>query len=91
MGGYSQAGGDGGCVAGLSVVWCARSGSGRCDVFLVGRCRTDVEIWSSSWTEVSCYETACLVQRCVDELVMRGMWNEHRQDSNTPPLRDMML
>ena len=33
-------GGDGGCVAGLSVVWCARSGSERCAVFLVGRCRT---------------------------------------------------
>ena len=27
--GFSRAGGDGGCVAGLSVVWCARSGSER--------------------------------------------------------------
>ena len=35
--GFSRAGGDGGCVAGLSVVWCARSGSERCAVFLVGR------------------------------------------------------
>ena len=26
VGGFSRAGGDGGCVAGLSVVWCARSG-----------------------------------------------------------------
>ena len=33
-------GGDGGCVAGLSVVWCARSGSERYAVFLVGRFRT---------------------------------------------------
>ena len=33
-------GGDGGCVARLSVVRCARSGSERCAVFLVGRCRT---------------------------------------------------
>ena len=33
-------GGDGGCVTGLSVVWCARSGSERCAVFLVGRFRT---------------------------------------------------
>ena len=40
VGGFSRAGGDGGCVAGLSVVWCARSGSERCAVFLVGRCRT---------------------------------------------------
>ena len=40
VGGYSRAGGDRGCVAGLSVVWCARSGCGRCTVFPVGRCRT---------------------------------------------------
>ena len=31
-----------------------------------------VEIWSSSWTDASCYETACLIQSCVDELVLRG-------------------
>ena len=31
-----------------------------------------VEIWSSSWTDASCYETACLIQSCVDELAMRG-------------------
>ena len=30
VGGLSRAGGDGGCVAGLSVVWCARFGSARC-------------------------------------------------------------
>ena len=39
VGGFSRAGGDGGCVAGLSVVWCARSGCGRCALFPVGRCR----------------------------------------------------
>ena len=33
--GFSLAGGDGGCVHGLSVVWCARSGRERCSVFLV--------------------------------------------------------
>ena len=33
-------GGDGGCVGGLSVVWCARSGCERCAIFPVGRCRT---------------------------------------------------
>ena len=27
-----------------------------------------VEIWSSSWTDASYYETACLIQSCVDEL-----------------------
>ena len=32
----------------------------------------NVEIWSCSWTDASCYETACLIQRCVDELAMRG-------------------
>ena len=31
-----------------------------------------VEIWSSSWTDASCYETTCIVQSCVDELAMRG-------------------
>ena len=31
-----------------------------------------VEIWSSSWTDASCYETACLLQSCVDALAMRG-------------------
>ena len=30
----------GGCVAGLSIVWCTRSGCERCAVFPVGRCRT---------------------------------------------------
>ena len=30
VGDSSRAGGDGGCVAGLSVVWCARSGWVRC-------------------------------------------------------------
>ena len=34
VGGFSRAGGDGGCVAGLSVVWCACSGSERHAVFL---------------------------------------------------------
>ena len=33
---YSRAGGDGGCVADLYVVWRARSGCGRCALFLVG-------------------------------------------------------
>ena len=40
VGGLSRAGGDGGCVAALSVVWCARFGCGRCALFPVGRCRT---------------------------------------------------
>ena len=40
LGGYSRAGGDGGCVPGLSVVQCAHSGCGRCAIFPVGRCRT---------------------------------------------------
>ena len=31
-----------------------------------------VEVWSSSWTDASCYETACLIQSCVDELAIRG-------------------
>ena len=30
------------------------------------------EVWSSSWTDASCYETACLIQSCVDEHAMRG-------------------
>ena len=37
--GLSRAGGDGD-DAGLSVVWCARFGCGRCALFPVGRCRT---------------------------------------------------
>ena len=32
-----------------------------------------VENWSTSWTDASCYETACLIHSCVDELAMRGM------------------
>ena len=40
VGGSSRAGSDGGCVAGLSVVWCARLGCGRCALFPVRRCRT---------------------------------------------------
>ena len=40
VGGSSRAGGDGCCVAGLSDVWCARFGCGRCTLFPVGRCRT---------------------------------------------------
>ena len=31
-----------------------------------------VEIWSSSWTDASCYETTCLIQSCVDELLVGG-------------------
>ena len=31
-----------------------------------------VEIWSSSWTDASCYETACFILSCIDELAMRG-------------------
>ena len=30
-----------------------------------------VEVLSSSCTDASCYETACLIQSCVDELAMR--------------------
>ena len=37
-----------------------------------GDARQHVEIWSSIWTDASCYETACLVQSCVDELAMCG-------------------
>ena len=46
VGGLSRAGGDGGCVAGLSVVWCAHSGCGCCALFPVGRCRTLIIIIS---------------------------------------------
>ena len=42
VGDSSRAGGDGGCVAGLSVVWCARSGCVRCALFPEGRYQTDV-------------------------------------------------
>ena len=40
--------------------------------------RQHIEVWSSGWTDV-CYETACLIQSCVDELAMRGTgadWTE---------------
>ena len=59
----SRAGGDcdRGCVAGLSVVWCARSGSERCAVFWWGDAGQHVEVWSSSRADASCYETACLI------------------------------
>ena len=40
VGDSSRAGGDGGCVAGLSVVWCARSGCVRCALFPEGRYQT---------------------------------------------------
>ena len=35
VGGSSRAGGDGGCVAGRSVVWCARVGWVRCMIIIV--------------------------------------------------------
>ena len=41
VGDSSRAGGDGGCVAGLSVVWCARSGCVRCALFPEGRYQTE--------------------------------------------------
>ena len=34
--------------------------------------RQNVEVWGSSWADVSCYETACLIQSCVYELAMCG-------------------
>ena len=40
--------------------------------FQWGDAGQQVEIWSSSWTDASCYETAFLVQSCVDELAMGG-------------------
>ena len=41
VGDSSRAGGDGGCVAGLSVVWCAGSGCVRCASFPEGRFQTE--------------------------------------------------
>ena len=41
--------------------------------FRWGDARQNVEVWSSSWADESCYETACLIKSCVDELEMRGM------------------
>ena len=38
---FTPAGGGGGGVAGLSVVWSARSGCGRCALFPVGRFQTE--------------------------------------------------
>ena len=40
--------------------------------FRCGDAGQHVEIWSSSWTDASCYETACLSWSCVDELTMHG-------------------
>ena len=40
--------------------------------FRWGDATQHVEIWSSSWTDASCYETACLIKSCVYELAMRG-------------------
>ena len=34
--------------------------------FLWGDARQHVAVWSSSWTNATCYETACLIQSCVD-------------------------
>ena len=47
------------------------------DVDAVPYCRwgdsgQHVAIWSNSWEDACCYETACLIQGCVDELAMRG-------------------
>ena len=86
VGGFLRAGGDGGCVARLSVVWCARSGCERCAYFRWGDVRQHVEVWSSSWTDASCYETACLIQRRACDA-----WNGPSQDSNTLPRRDIVL
>ena len=70
VGDSSRAGGDGGCVAGLSVVWCARSGCVRCALFPEGRYQTEGRFRSSSWADASCYETACLIQSSVNELAV---------------------
>ena len=32
--------------------------------------RQNVEVRSSSWADASCYEIACLIQSCVNELAM---------------------
>ena len=72
VGDSSRAGGDGSCVAGLSVVWCARSGCVRyaAPYFRRGDTRQNVEVRSSSWADASCYETACLIQSSVHELAV---------------------
>ena len=72
VGDSSRASGDGGCVAGLSVVWCARSGCVRWPYFRRGDTRQNVEVRSSSWADASCYETACRIQSSVNELAMCG-------------------
>ena len=36
--------------------------------------RQNVEVRSSSWADTSCYETACIIQRCVYELAMCGIY-----------------
>ena len=40
--------------------------------FRWGVAEQHVDVWSSRWTDASCYETACLIQSCVGELAMRG-------------------
>ena len=34
--------------------------------------RQHIEVWRSSWVDATCYQTACLFQSCVYELVMFG-------------------
>ena len=40
--------------------------------FRWGDTRQHVDVWSSSWTNASWYETAGVIQSCVDELAMPG-------------------
>ena len=40
--------------------------------FRWGDARQPVDVWSSSWTDATCYQTACLIQSCVYELAMCG-------------------
>ena len=40
--------------------------------FRWGDARQDIAVRSSSWADASCYETACLIQSCVNELAVCG-------------------
>ena len=40
--------------------------------FWWGDARYNLEVRSSSWAYASCYETACLIQSCVNKLAMCG-------------------
>ena len=40
--------------------------------FRWGDARQDIEVRSRSWTDEFCFETACPIQICIDEIAVRG-------------------